>query len=229
VFISLRHVAACALLSLGACASQKAPAGPDDPPPVDTVQTPDTARVPLTQLGARTYLGFQGGLYPGGSNVVPSAHAALGTTFARNIRPLNAAGQPDPNGKYVFLSVGMSNVTQEFCGGGPRSCQSFSFVGQALADATVDRARLVIVDGAQGGRVIVDWDDATDATYTTVRDTRLAAFGATEAQVQAVWIKQATPGPRTSLPAPGSRCVTRTCRSRSCRAVSTQATRNPAR
>jgi hypothetical protein len=174
---------------------------PGGEPAAPVVVTPDTTKVPLTDLGTRTYRGFQGGLYPDGSNSVPSAHAALGTTFARNIRPLNGAGQPDANGKIVLLSVGMSNTTQEFCGGGPTTCQSFSFTGQALADAQVDRAHLVIVDGAQGGKVIPDWDQPSDATYTLVRDQRLAALGVTEAQVQAIWIKQATPGPSVSLPA----------------------------
>lgn len=186
----------CLLALAGAaCTSSKSPASPGAP------SKPDTLRVPLTDLAAGTYRGFQGGLYPNGSNSMPSAHAALGATYARNIRPLNAAGQPDANGKIVFLSVGMSNATQEFCGGGPTACQSFSFVGQALADPAVDRTRLVIVDGAQGGKVIPDWDQVTDATYTTVRDTRLAVLGVTEAQVQAVWLKQATPGPTMPLPA----------------------------
>lgn len=178
-----------------ACTSSNSPAS------LGATGKPDTLKVPLTDLASGTYRGFQGGLYPNGANTMPSAHAALGTTFARNIRPLNAAGQPDANGKIVFLSVGMSNVTQEYCGGGPTACQSFSFVGQALADPAVDRARVVLVDGAQGGKVIPDWDQVTDATYTTVRDTRLAVLGVTEAQVQVVWLKQATPGPATSLPA----------------------------
>ena len=182
-------------LVLNACAASTTPSGPG------TTTKPDSAKVPLTDLATGTYRGFQGGLYPNGANTLPSAHAALGTTFARNIRPLNTAGQPDANGKIVFLSVGMSNVTQEFCGGGPTACQSISFVGQALADPAVDRARVVMVDGAQGGKVIPDWDQVTDATYTTVRDVRLAALGVTEAQVQAVWLKQATPGPTTPLPA----------------------------
>lgn len=177
-----------------ACSSGGTPAQPT------SAAKPDTLRVPLTDLGTATYRGFQGGLYPDGSNTMPAAHAALGTTFARSIRPLNAAGQSDPNGKIVLLSVGMSNTTQEFCGAGPTACQSVSFVGQALADPAVDRAHLVLVDGAQGGMVIVNWDQPTDPTYTTVRDQRLAALGVTEAQVQAVWLKQATPGPTTPLP-----------------------------
>jgi len=189
-------LAVVAALVAAACAA-------DETPPSYPARglPPDTTKLPLTDLGAGTYRGFRGGLYPNGSNAVPSAHAALGTTFARSIRPLSSAGQPDANGKIVFLSVGMSNVTQEFCGGGPTTCQSFSFIGQALADASFNRARVVIVDGAQGGKVIPDWDQVTDATYTTVRDTRLAALGVTEAQVQAVWLKQATPGPTVSLPA----------------------------
>ncbi len=179
----------------GACSNGRAPSGPG------AVETTDTTKVALTDLGARTYRGFQGGLYPNGSNSVPSAHAALGTASARAIRPLNAAGQPDANGKIVMLSVGMSNATQEFCGSGPANCQSFSFVGQALADASFNRSRVVLVDGAQGGKVIPDWDEGTDATYTVVRDQRLPALGVTEAQVQVIWLKQATPGPKISLPA----------------------------
>jgi len=186
--------ALAAYVAIVGCASHNAPAAPI------ANALADTAKVPLTDLGASTYRGFQGGLYPGGSNVVPAAHAALGTAFARAIQPRNAAGAPDANGKIVFLSVGMSNTTQEFCGAGPTACQSVSFVGQALADAAVDRTRLVLVDGAQGGMVIVNWDAPTEATYTTVRDTRLAALGVTEAQVQAVWLKQATPGPTVPLP-----------------------------
>ncbi len=182
-------------LLLNACAGSLTPAGPSG------TTKPDTTKVPLTDLATGTYRGFQGGLYPNGSNAMPGAHAALGATFARNIRPRNAAGQPDAAGKIVLLSVGMSNVTQEFCGGGPTACQTFSFVGQALADPDVDHARVVIVDGAQGGKVIPDWDQLTDATYATVRDARLAALGVTEAQVQAIWLKQATPGPTTALPA----------------------------
>jgi len=36
----------------------------------------DTVRVPLTDLGTRTYKGFVGGLYPAGANQPPASHAA---------------------------------------------------------------------------------------------------------------------------------------------------------
>ena len=69
---------------------------------------------PLPDLGAGNYLGFQGGLYPAGSNVRPILHTIDGMAQATAVVPRNAAGAPDPSGKIVFLSIGMSNCTQEF-------------------------------------------------------------------------------------------------------------------
>src|SRR5687767_11253965 len=66
---------------------------------------------PLTDMGPRAYKGFSGGLYPGG-NDAPAAHAAAGVQRARLVMPLDAAGNPSSSGKYVLLSMGMSNTTQ---------------------------------------------------------------------------------------------------------------------
>ncbi len=60
------------------------------------------------------YKGEDGGLYGGGSNRPPEKHLQAAMWAARLIRPLDAQGTPDPNGKIVLLSVGMSNTTQEF-------------------------------------------------------------------------------------------------------------------
>lgn len=186
------------LAAAAACYAATSP--PDDSTPENEPPLAVTAPFPLTDLGRGTYLGFQGGLYPDGSNDVPAAHAALGASFVSQIEPRNTAGLPDANGKIVLLSVGMSNATQEFCGGPPVNCQAVSFIGQALADAAVNHSHLVIADGAQGGQTIANWDSPSDQTYTVVRDQRLAALGVTEAQVQAVWLKEAIPGPTVSLP-----------------------------
>ncbi|MFQ5799201.1 MAG: hypothetical protein ACE5H0_11010, partial [Bacteroidota bacterium] len=71
--------------------------------------------VPLNDLGSGEYQGFQGGLYPDGSNDIPAAHLAAGLELAQQIEPLNSAGQPDPvNGTYVLFAIGLSNTTQEF-------------------------------------------------------------------------------------------------------------------
>jgi hypothetical protein len=151
---------------------------------------------------SQSYLGFSGGLYPNGGNVLPPAHAAAGQARALAIQPLDAAGNADPAGKIALLSIGMSNTTQEFCSaGGLQPCDSWTFVGQALADSDVNHSTLAFVNGARGGQDAQTWDAPADANYDRVRDTDLAAQGLTEAQVQAVWLKEADIGPSSSLPA----------------------------
>lgn len=159
-------------------------------------------RVPLPELGTGTYKGFVGGLYTGGANVEPAAHAAAGHARAQAVVALDTSGTPSAGGKIVLLSLGMSNTTQEFCSGSSTttSCSGWSFMGQAAADASVNHTTLAIVNGARGGQDAQAWDAATDANYDTVRLNRLAPLGLTERQVQIVWVKQADAGPRDSLP-----------------------------
>ena len=149
---------------------------------------------PLNDLGAGLYLGqFQGGLYPDGSNVVPSVHAAEGRARALAIQPID--------GKYVLLSIGMSNTTQEFCSqGGGLPCDAWTFMGQAAVDPRVNNTTLSIVNGALGGQAAATWDSPTDPNYNRVRDNVLAPQGLTESQVQIVWIKVANPQPTSHLP-----------------------------
>src|SRR5689334_17929310 len=45
--------------------------------------------IPLTDLGAGTYKGEQGGLYPGGRNAMPAAHLKAGLDLANKIVPLD--------------------------------------------------------------------------------------------------------------------------------------------
>ena len=110
--------------------------------------------VPLNDLGAGTYLGFEGGLFPGGSNEIPENHAEEGIDRGSLVTPRNTAGLPDPNGKIVLLSIGMSNTEQEYCGQEITdgvSCSDWTFVGQSIDDIAVDHDSLVFIDGAQGG------------------------------------------------------------------------------
>jgi hypothetical protein len=175
-----------------------------DAPQQQPTPTPafSTLRVPLTDVGTGSYLGFTGGLYPGGTSALPYGHAAAGLARGRAVRPLDRDGKPSASGEYVLLSVGMSNTTQEFCSGASSvACASWSFVGQALADPEVDHSRLVLVDGAAGGKTASAWDAPSDPDYDRVRDTRLGPMGASEAQVQVVWLKVANPTPSVSLPA----------------------------
>jgi hypothetical protein len=44
-------------------------------------------QIALPDLGAGSYLGQQGGLYPGGSNTIPANHLAVGMTAADRVQP----------------------------------------------------------------------------------------------------------------------------------------------
>jgi hypothetical protein len=97
-----------------------------------------TPMVPLTDLGTGTYLGTEGGLYLNGSNVMPASHDSDGVSIAQSIQPLDANGNPDPNGKYAMLSIGMSIAYDNYQ----------TFTTDVTADLSVNRS-LVLVPGAQ--------------------------------------------------------------------------------
>ncbi len=133
---------------------------------------------PLNDLGAGTHLGYQGGLYPNGSNQVPGAHAQAGLEIAQSIQPLNPTGQVDMvNGRIVLLSLGMSNTSQEFT--------AFLSLDDPLQSSLVQ-----LVNGAQGGKSAEFASDPNDDFWTTL-DQRLANEGVTPQQVQVVWLKEA--------------------------------------
>ena len=166
-------------------------------------------RIPINDLGGGKYLGFNGGLYENGSNAMPADHRAAGLVAASKIRPLDANGNPSPNGKIVFLSIGMSNTTQEFCAANnPAPCTAWSFTGQATADAAVNHTTLAIINGARSGQSSDTWDSAAKTNYDLVRTNDLQPAGLTEKQVQAAWVKLANPGPTVSLPSAGADAYT---------------------
>jgi lysophospholipase L1-like esterase len=148
-----------------------------------------TGMVPLPDLAGGSYQGEQGGLYPGGGNTPPEAHLAEGLKRSRRITPLDAVGAPSSGGRIVFLTIGMSNTTQE----------TQAFLRLAAADREVNPS-VTLVDGAQGAQVARITADPK-ANFWNVVAERLAAAKVTAKQVQVVWIKQANPQPDTGWPA----------------------------
>jgi PKD repeat protein len=140
---------------------------------------------------SQRYKGFSGGLYPNGTNVAPAAHDAVGVARASIVTPLDTAGDPSPNGKIVFLSVGLSNTSLEFCGKGVPGlpCDPWTFMAKAEADPEVNHSTLVLVNGAAAGEEVTQWDDPGDTNYDRVMVTSLIPQGLTEAQVQVVLLK----------------------------------------
>ena len=99
--------------------------------------------IPMDTLGGGTYLGYEGGLYPGGSNAMPSAHQQFGINLAQAIQPLDANGKPSSSGKYVLLSLGTSDANYEF----------ERFLEYASGESTIN-PNLVIVEGAMGNEAL---------------------------------------------------------------------------
>lgn len=146
--------------------------------------------VPIDDLGCGFYGEAQGGLYPGGSNVRPPMHDSAGLSFAHGVRPLDAEGGPDPEGRIVLLSIGMSNTSAEF--------RAFKHLAHSDSDKNPN---LVIVDGAQesaGASRLAS--DLIGGRYWDEVDRRLRASGVGPAQVQAAWIKVAEGYPASPFP-----------------------------
>lgn len=167
-------VLAALVLALGAAAAQPGRSG-------GNCGRTAVEATPLPDLGRGRYQGRQGGLYPGGRSAPPAAYRAKGLAAARRVAPVE--------GRIVLLSIGMSNTAQEF--------EAFRRLAAAASGLN---PKLMIVNGAQGGQD-AERTHRPDAPYWGGVDARLSAAGATPAQVQVVWLKQAIAGERRAFPA----------------------------
>jgi hypothetical protein len=143
---------------------------------------------PLTEMTASDkYKGEDGGLYGAGKNEPPEVHRAAAKKAAEMIQPLDADGKPDKNGTIGFVSISMSNATQEFS------------LFKQFADKDPDKSPLVkIVDCAQGGQAMAQWVDPKARAWTEA-DRRLEMAKVSPKQVQVVWIKLANVRPTGEL------------------------------
>ncbi len=143
---------------------------------------------PLSEMSATDrYKGQDGGLYGGGHNVPPAEHALAAEQELARIEPLDAQGKPAADGKVAFISISMSNATQEF--------SKF----KQIADADPQKStKLTIVDCAQGGQAMAEWVSPQAPTWT-VAEQRLSQARVSPQQVQIAWVKLANKGPRGDL------------------------------
>lgn len=144
-------------------------------------QQANSTFIPLTDMGpGDSYLGFEGGLFPGGSNVMPEVHAAAGLERANRIQPLDVNGNPDPNGKIVLMSVGMSNTAIEFCSHQQEgvSCNQGTFMDLAAgepADFGSDGIHPSPAGEQKVGRSLLDFFSTSPYTQAWFRDRVLCA------------------------------------------------------
>jgi hypothetical protein len=174
----------CAVLMGAAVVASMLSSGAGSASAADCAQT-YTGRIPLPDMtSTQNYLGAQGGLYPGGGNQRPLAHEQTGRSIAVNqVLPRTPTGAiSQDTGLVGFISIGMSNTTQEFS----------DFQAHVAGDPTL-HPRLRMVDGAQGGQGAAFWIDPAAPTWQVLAD-RLTAAGVAPLQVQTLWLKQQVNG-----------------------------------
>jgi len=143
---------------------------------------------PLSDMTADDRYGDEdGGLYGDGRNTPPDENLRDAQAALAAMKPLDSSGRPADDGKIGFISISMSNATQEF--------STF----KAVADADPKKsARVQIVDCAQGGQAMAEWVDPQARAWQNA-DQRLQSADLSPQQVQAVWIKLANKSPQGSL------------------------------
>ena len=146
--------------------------------------------VALTDLGFGSYLGSEGGLYPDGSNTRPLESDAAGLAIANSIQPLDANGNPDPNGKYGLISIGESNTSNTYA----------QFTINANADPSKN-SHLVIVKGAQPTAPAAKFADPNDGVWNAIFQFFLPQAGLTANQVVAAWVQAVNAFPTGKFPA----------------------------
>lgn len=148
--------------------------------------------VPLNDLGPAPYLyGYVGGLYEDGSNVIPADHLAAGLRRSALIVPRDASGRPSPSGKIVFLAAGVGETARI----------DEALIEMARSDPRVDHQSVVLVNAAREDDDASAWiPPLSDGTFARIHDTLLTSAGATEKQVQVVWLQLVTNSPARPLP-----------------------------
>jgi len=141
-----------------------------------------TGNIPINDLGTDTFMGYQGGLYPEGSNTMPMEHRSAGYQIGKSIRPLDTAGNVNMDeGAIVFAAIGASTAGN-----------TFSTFKKTVKGDTLDRYNKCIkfIDMSFGGKGLETMTDPEIAWYWDVmRDSVLAPAGLTPAQVQIAWMK----------------------------------------
>lgn len=137
-------------------------------------------KIPLNDLGTGIYLGYVGGLYPGGANSPSGQYAADLLEISSSIVPIDTFGNPSNNkGKIVFFSLGAST-------GGKNM--------QALIAKTINNPltnpKLVMADCNQGGATssLTSIANPNDPYWLTVNKV-LKRKKASYRQVQVIYLE----------------------------------------
>ncbi len=155
--------------------------------------------IPLSDMTAEVrYEGQDGGLYGGGRNTPDDKLRQIAEAQLEKIQTLDADGKPAADGKIAFISISMSNATQEF--------SRF----KQIADQSSEKSPTVtVVDCAQGGQAMAEWVPADGSPWRVAME-RLQQAGISPNQVQVAWVKLANKGPSGTFAEHGKKLETDT-------------------
>jgi hypothetical protein len=143
----------------------------------DATTATDTIRIPLTDMGAKTYMGFTGHLYPGGDRPTGTYATDL-LNIANSIVPLDASGNVNSTtGVVGFIAIGNSTCTIMM------NALRRKTVGNPLTNAKLRTA--TCTDGGASVNQIMNTNDA----YWGIVNTKLTQNNLTNKQVQVVYME----------------------------------------
>lgn len=133
--------------------------------------------IPINELGSGYFRGYQGGLYPGGSNTLSGNYLQDLTQISDAIQPLDSNGQFSKGGYVVFIGVGASNPRTEF--------QAFQKMTDTFRNIN---KRLKTVNTCIGGQGVQKMNQAND-NYWKQADKMMDSMGLSNLQVQIAWLE----------------------------------------
>lgn len=138
----------------------------------------DTVMTPLTDLGAGTFLGFMGGLYPGGENAPSGQYATDLDSVSSSIVPLDVNGNYAASGKIGFISIGASTCSI-----------MMNNLRKKTKKSTLTNPLLLTANCTGGGESIQEINDTITNAYWNVAFSKLAKNNLTAAQVEVVYME----------------------------------------
>ncbi len=141
-----------------------------------------TGLIPLVDLGVNYYEGHQGGLFPGGTNIMPSTHKKKGNNISKGLKPLDSLGNVNyEEGRIIFLGLGASLASNAF-------------------NAYIDSIKIYDFEGMNncldvkgmffGGKDLDQMIDFEDNSYWQSVENKMNDRGDTYEQVQVIWLLQ---------------------------------------
>lgn len=139
-----------------------------------------TQLIPIPEIKTGYYRTYQGGLFPNGSNLVPTEHLNNLLSKARSIQPITKTGTFENTGSIVMIGVGASNPRTEF--------SAFSNLFAAKL-----RKGTFLINTCIGGQGVQKMNQLSD-TYWQQAYKTLEQNGFSKYQVQAAWIETENTG-----------------------------------